>query len=160
MLVKDILDVDFINYKKSSMFIGFPSCTWKCEKECGKKVCQNGTLATSPNIDIHPMKIVERFNNNNLTEAVVMGGLEPLDSWEDLFSLVMAFQINSEHPDIVIYTGYYKEEIAECIQRLIDVYDGTLIIKFGRFIPDQQKHYDEVLGVYLASDNQYAEKIS
>ena len=35
-----------------------------------------------------------------------------------------------------------------------------IIIKYGRFIPNQQKHYDEILGVYLASDNQYAEKIS
>jgi len=160
MITKGIKDEDFVNYKKPSMFVSFPYCSWKCEKECGRKVCQNGTLATSPNIEIHPMNIVRRFNNNKITSAVVVGGLEPFDSWEDLFALVIAFQMNSKCPDIVIYTGYYKEEITECIQRLIDIYDGTLIIKFGRFIPDQQRHYDEVLGVYLASDNQYAEIVN
>jgi len=36
----------------------------------------------------------------------------------------------------------------------------NIIIKYGRFIPDKEKHYDEVLGIYLASDNQYAERIS
>ena len=159
MLVKDILDVDFINYKKPSMLIAFPYCSWKCEKECGKKVCQNGTLATSPNIEISPLKIVERFNNNNLTSAVVMGGLEPFDSWYDLFWLVMAFQTHSNHPDIVIYTGYYKEEIESQIEILKEAYNGKLIIKFGRYIPDQEKHFDEILGVELASDNQYAEVI-
>lgn len=29
-----------------------------------------------------------------------------------------------------------------------------------RYIPNQEKHYDEVLGIYLASDNQYAEKLN
>ena len=52
MVIKQLLDEDFVNYKKPSMFIGFPSCTWKCDRECGKKVCQNGTLATTPNIEI------------------------------------------------------------------------------------------------------------
>ena len=37
MRIKFLVDEDFVNYKKPSMFIGFPSCTWKCEKECGQK---------------------------------------------------------------------------------------------------------------------------
>ena len=36
----------------------------------------------------------------------------------------------------------------------------NIIVKFGRFIPDQESHYDEVLGVNLASNNQYAKKLS
>jgi len=32
----------------------------------------------------------------------------------------------------------------------------NVIVKFGRFIPNQEKHYDEILGVELASPNQYA----
>ena len=35
----------------------------------------------------------------------------------------------------------------------------NIIIKYGRYIPDQEPHYDEVLGVNLASDNQYAERL-
>ena len=36
----------------------------------------------------------------------------------------------------------------------------NIIVKFGRYVGGQQAHFDEVLGVYLASDNQFAEKIS
>ena len=33
-----------------------------------------------------------------------------------------------------------------------------IIVKFGRFRPNQEPHYDEVLGVNLISDNQYAKE--
>ena len=36
----------------------------------------------------------------------------------------------------------------------------NIIIKYGRFIPNHKPHNDEVLGINLASDNQYAERIS
>ena len=39
-------------------------------------------------------------------------------------------------------------------------YFDNIIIKFGRYIPNKQSHYDNILGVNLASDNQYAVKIS
>ena len=35
-----------------------------------------------------------------------------------------------------------------------------MIIKFGRFIPNDDKHIDPVLGVELASKNQYAVKLN
>ena len=61
--------------------------------------------------------------------------------------------------DIVIYTGYTEAECkASCY-----IYDllryKNIIIKFGRFVPNQEPHYDEVLGVMLASDNQYAKRL-
>ena len=34
-----------------------------------------------------------------------------------------------------------------------------VIIKFGRFIPNRPSRYDEVLGVTLASDNQFAMRV-
>lgn len=157
MIVKGLKDEDFVNYKKPSMFIAFPSCTWKCERECGKKVCQNSTLATSPSIKIEPQGIVQRYIDNLITKAFVFGGLEPLDSWKDLMALIDAIRSETSD-DIVIYTGYKKEEIENQLQHLHKY--PNIIIKFGRYIPDQEKHYDDVLGIYLASDNQYAEKIS
>ena len=36
---------------------------------------------------------------------------------------------------------------------------GNIIIKFGRFIPNQPSIYDEILGVTLASNNQYAKRL-
>ena len=157
MIIKQLLDEDFVNYKKPSMFIGFPSCTWKCDRECGKKVCQNGTLATTPNIEIEVKILVDRYINNPITKAVVCGGLEPFDTWNNLQKFIIELRQKSQD-DIVIYTGYKKEEISYAVDWL-NLFPN-IIVKFGRFVPDQQKHYDEVLGIYLASDNQYAERIS
>ena len=36
----------------------------------------------------------------------------------------------------------------------------NIIIKFGRYIPNRPKKYDNILGIDLVSDNQYAEVIS
>ena len=157
MIIKGIQDEDFVNYKKPSMFIGFPSCTWKCDRECGKKVCQNGTLATTPNIEIGVDTIVNRYINNPITKAEVWGGLETFDKWEDLQELIIELRQKTQD-DIVIYTGYRKEEISYAIDWLHLF--PNIIVKFGRFIPDQTKHYDEILGIYIASDNQRAERIS
>ena len=157
MIIKGIQEEDFINYKKPSMFISFSSCTWKCEKECGRKVCQNGTLATTPNINIDVKTIVNKYINNPITKSIVCGGLEPFDTFDDLLQLIAYLRVSTDD-DIVIYTGYYKEEIADRIA-LLSKYKN-IVIKYGRYIPGQEKHYDKVLGVYLASSNQYAEKIS
>ena len=43
---------DFSNYKLPSMFIIFPMCDWKCDRECEKRVCQNGSLAKAPIKDV------------------------------------------------------------------------------------------------------------
>lgn len=140
------------------MFIGFPTCTWKCEMECGKSLCQNKSLATSKAIDIDFETIVNRYLKNNITSAIVIGGLEPFDRWEDLCVLIHAFRQHTQD-DIVIYTGWYEPEISDNIEYLRQNYNN-IIIKFGRFVPNEQPHYDEVLGVNLASNNQYAERIS
>ena len=156
MIIKQLLDEDFVNYKKPSMFIGFPSCSWKCEKECGKKVCQNGTLAAAPNIEIDVEKVIDRYVSNRITKSIVIGGLEPFDSWNDLKNLVITLREHVDD-DIVIYTGYYKNEILDKIDILSQY--KNIIVKFGRFIYDDTPIFDDVLGVMLASSNQYAERI-
>ena len=157
MLVKDIVETDMINYKDISMFIIFPTCSFKCDKECGMQVCQNSALALSPNIKIDELQIVNKYLSNPLTNAIVFGGLEPFDSWEDLSYLITYFRYYTDD-DIVIYTGYNPDEIKEQINAL--KHYKNIIIKFGRFIPNQPHHYDEILGVELSSPNQYAERIS
>ena len=157
MIIKQLIDEDFSNYKKASMFIGFPKCNWKCEKECGMRVCQNSALSQSPDIEIELQKLVNRYLGNPLTKAIVCGGLEPFESFYDLRNIISKVRKYVDD-DIVIYTGFNKDEIIHYIDIISQF--KNIIIKYGRFIPNQQKHYDEVLGVYLASDNQYAEKIS
>jgi len=157
MIIKTIRDEDFTNYKEPCMLIGFPRCSFKCEEECGKKMCQNSSMALSEDIEIDPEKIVKRYMKNSITTSVVFGGLEPFDSWIDVVALVGEFRRHT-NDTIVIYTGYNEDEIQPLVDWLKNN-SSNIVIKFGRFIPDQQKHFDDVLGIYLASDNQYAERI-
>lgn len=167
MKIKSIIFEDFVNYKKPSMFIGTSECNFKCDKECGKPVCQNSELAKAPTIEIEAIDLVTRYFTNPITEAVVFGGLESFDSFGDIcefLSLIAASCSNSsnfEIPDIIIYTGYYPEEIQDKLQtlKIFNVVIKNIIIKFGRFIPDRPHKYDELLGVELASDNQFAKRL-
>lgn len=59
---------------------------------------------------------------------------------------------------IVIYTGYTEEEKVDVVKAFSAF--PNIIVKFGRYVPNQLSHYDAVLGINLASDNQYARKIS
>lgn len=159
MLIKGLVDEDFINYKKPSMFIIFPFCSFKCENEAKVHCCQNSNLARSPIIEISAENIIERYTSNKITKSIVCGGLEPMDSFDDLSQLLYSFRDKSED-DFVIYTGYTKHECEEkgYLTQLSNF--SNVIIKFGRYIPNSKSHYDEVLGVTLNSDGQYAEKIS
>lgn len=157
MIIKQLLDEDFVNYKVPSMYIGFPKCSFKCEKECGMQVCQNGVLATSPTINVGVNTIVNRYMNNPITSAIIIAGLEPFDTFNQLLSLIDGIREYTDD-DIVIYTGYYRNEIEDKINQIKII--KNIVIKFGRFIPNQKPHYDKVLGVELVSDNQYAERIS
>ena len=153
MKIKGLISEDFVNYKKPAMTIMFPCCNFKC----GTEYCQNSPLAKVKNIELDISVIVIRYLNSPISESVIMQGLEPFDSWNDLIDFVDCLR-RSSNDDIVIYTGYNKEEIADKIP-LLSRYKN-IIIKYGRYIPNQEKHYDEILGVYLASNNQFAEKIS
>lgn len=161
MILKGIIDNDIVNYKKISMVLEFPVCkNFKCDKECGKKVCQNSSLASAPNICIPSISIIDDYINNPLTQAIVMQGLEPFDSWDDLYHFIVDFRKHSDD-DVVIYTGYTEEEIyhrKDIIDKLKQF--KNIIIKFGRFIPNQSSHYDEVIGVNLASPNQYGKRLT
>ena len=153
MKIKGLISEDFVNYKKVSMTIMFPHCTFKC----GAEYCQNSPLAKSKAYDIDIDETIEKYINNPITEAVVMQGLEPFDSWSDLLLFAKKFREKSQD-DLVIFTGYEKSEIIDKINILKRF--PNIIIKTGRYISGHEKHYDEVLGVYLASDNQKAEVIS
>lgn len=159
MLLKFLVDEDFINYKLPCMFIGFPTCSWKCEKECGKRgICQNTPLASQPVFNLTYADIVKRYMDNPITKSIVFGGLEPLDSLADMINLIDEFRKNTDDP-IVIYTGYNLDEICRVTYYLGNNYKN-IIFKVGRFIPDSESKFDEVLGVTLASSNQYGIEVS
>lgn len=157
MNLKGIIDIDFVNYKKTSMVLEFPKCSFKCDRECGKQICQNSNLASAPTIFIQATDVIQKYLDNPITEAVVMQGLEPFDSLNEMYYFIQKFREVCDD-DIVIYTGYKEEEIYPYLDFLKSY--KNIIIKFGRFIPDDIPHRDLVLGVNLASSNQYAKKIS
>lgn len=156
MKVLGVTDYDIVNYKVPSMFIAMPYCSFKCEKECGDYVCQNRLLAQSPKIEVSNEKLLNIFTTMPLTKAVVFGGLEPFDSWNDIKDFIQFFRQHSA-ATVVIYTGYKEEEVNDKIEFLSNY--SNIIIKFGRFIPNSKGRYDEILGITLASENQYAKEI-
>ena len=159
MRIKGIIAEDFVNYKVPSLTIESPICKdFKCDRECGVQVCQNWSLAKAPIIDIPNFKILDLYFKSDITKAICFQGLEPFDTFDDLWDFLLMFRCCGYEDDVVIYTGYKEEEIASKIKLLTKF--KNIIIKFGRYIPDQEKHYDEVLGVELASPNQYARRIS
>lgn len=157
MKLKGIIFEDFVNYKKPCMVLEFPYCSWKCDKESGMQVCQNSTLASYPDIDVDIGGLVHKYISNPITEAIVCAGLEPMDSFNDLVKFINNFR-ECTNDDIVIYTGYCENEIRDKIHALQMFHN--IIIKYGRYVPNQNKIYDPILGVELASDNQYAIQIS
>lgn len=159
MNVKGIKDEDFVNYKKPSMFICSTTCDWKCciEASISNEICQNHELKNSKIINIPDESIYDRYIKNDITKSIVIGGLEPMIQFEEVYNLIKTFRDHGCNDIFIIYTGYYPNEIDDKLSMLKTL--NNIIVKFGRFIPNYERHFDDVLGIRLASDNQYAEKI-
>lgn len=159
--LKNIIDEDFIQYKKPSLFIGVAGCDFKCAREGGfsPSLCQNFELEKSNTILFSLDSLAKRYLSNPITSAIVFGGMEPLNQFNEIKSFIQYLrEVKKCEDDIVIYTGYKIEEVVEYIEELCPF--NNIIVKFGRFVPNQECHYDEILGVNLISPNQYAKKIS
>lgn len=157
MLIKGIIDCDLVNYKEPCLTIETSKCNFKCDKECGMSVCQNSSLASAPTFNCPIETIIDYFDANPVTQAICFQGLEPFDTFEDLLSFIQVFRVSHSQP-IIIYTGYTQQELKEFL-KILKQYKN-IIIKFGRFVPNDNSIYDKILGVNLSSSNQYAEVIS
>lgn len=154
MKLKGIIEEDFTNYKLPSMFLITCNCDFKCCREAGNDICQNMPIIKQQDLEIDDDNLIRRYLDNPITKSIVFGGLEPIMQFEEVYKFIHKLRHEYECQDyVVIYTGYYQNEITEEVSKLSDL--GNIVVKFGRFIPDQEPHYDEVLGVKLASDNQY-----
>lgn len=161
MRVSTIIPEDFTNYKIPAMFIGSISCSGKCctEANLPLSTCQNDGWRSCAPIEIDIYDLCVNYLKNDLTKAIVFGGLEPLEQLNELLDFLEVLRNYYKCSDmVVIYTGYYPNEIKTEISKL-SKYEN-IILKFGRYIPSKPSKYDDVLGVKLASDNQYAKKIS
>lgn len=173
MKIKGITDECFTDYKLPVMYIAFGQCSFKCDIENGCALCQNSALTKEPDIYISKEYLIERYLNNPITKGIVLAGLEPFDSILDLVSFIECFRVKYECKDpIIIYTGYTEEELengqyainygkhpnAILAENWDYIKSLGVIVKFGRFKPGEEKHYDEVLGISLISGNQYAKE--
>lgn len=160
MKIKGIEVEDFVNYKKCSMFIALGTCDWKCciEANIPVDICQNSKLAKTIDQELSIETIYKLYNENPLSEAIVIGGLEPLTQTQDILDLIKYFREQGCKDDFIIYTGFYPHEISKELI-LFSEYDN-IIIKFGRYIPDDEGYIDPILGIKLASKNQYAVKLN
>jgi len=156
MLIKGIIVEDFVNYKEPCMTIEFPFCDFKCDRENGSQLCQNWSLQFEDSIDMSYERIADLYTSNEITKAIVFQGLEPYFDRKVLYELIDTLRNKTDDP-IVIYTGYTEDELQDDIP-LLRFY-RNIIVKFGRYRPNQESHYDEVLGVMLANDEQYAKEI-
>ena len=154
MLVKNIVEEDFVNYKLPSMFIATCFCDWKCcrEQNLDISVCQNSDISKQANCNISNKDIFNRYISNPITKAVVIGGLEPMMQFEEIYDLIKCFRDNNCKDMFVIYTGYNENEILNQIDRLKKF--ENIILKIGRYRPNNKSHYDDILGINLVSDNQ------
>lgn len=161
MRVKGIKEEDFTNYKVPSMFISTCFCDFKCCRDAGLDVgvCQNAPLSNAKIFNIMDDVICTHYVMNPITKAIVFGGMEPFEQFQELLTFIDMLRGEFHcDDDIVIYTGFNKNEITEQVRALQEFHN--IIIKYGRFVPNAPRRYDDVLGIELASDNQHAERIS
>lgn len=159
MKLKTIVDESFEYYRKPVMLLAFPYCTFKCCKEAGlpTTICQNEPWCRQATYDYSEEEVIERYLSNPLTSGLCGGGFEPLDSFGELVSFLE--KLRQKTTDVfIVYTGYNFEEKEEETRQLSEF--ENIIVKYGRYKVGDKPHRDKILGVDLASDNQYAIKIS
>lgn len=156
MKLKQIIDESFGDYKECSMLLVVPSCTFKCEG------CQNKHLMQLPTQEFPDEEIWERFQKNPLTKAIVIGGLEPLDDIMDIAKFIFIGVTKEMEVPLIIYTGYDVFDLDGCrplemriLYSAFDLYKAPITVKYGPYIKGRKSVYNEILGVTLASDNQY-----
>lgn len=164
MRLKFVKVEDFINYKKPSIFLGTCFCDFKCCKEQNLPIstCQNEPWSREPIKDYNNELILKTIDESPIIQAIVFGGMEPFQQFPELVEFLKT-KSRWENPetrnmDVVIYTGYNLDELEEELNTLKTF--PNIYLKLGRFQPGHQKHYDEVLGISLSSDNQYGIKLT
>lgn len=165
MKLIDIKSDNTTDYKKTALFIAFPYCSGKCGELCQNKRLM--TLSKNALKDVDITTIVEFYDSLKTHNSVVMGGLEPLDSIDDVITIIYNICNVQKPTDIVIYTGYTDQEYLYNFEdKLINAYktaknlkNKQLIVKVGRFDPSIKENYlNKTLGVKLATSNQLTYK--
>jgi len=152
MRLKQIIDESFGDFKQCSMLLVADKCTFKCEG------CQNKHLMLLETQEFPDEEILERFLNNPISEAIVIGGLEPFEQLSEVVHFISKATEMKLSVPIVVYTGFDMEDYDlywSGFEPAAKSYDGPVIVKFGRYIQGSKPYFNKDLGVTLISDNQY-----
>lgn len=153
--LKDCTEV-FQDYKKSALLFCTCYCDWKCCTDAGIdiSVCQNQKITQQKEIEVSFESVLKKVNQS-VTDAVIFGGLEPFMQTDEVVQCIEYLREHGVTKDIVIYTGYNLLEIENIT--LYRLACQNVILKVGRYKPDEPNHdvIDSVLGVKLATRNQY-----
>lgn len=172
MKLFDVKTDDITDYKETSLLLCFPHCSGKCTG------CHSQHLITKyqehpEEIKNYPLiSICKLYNQLDTHSAIVMAGLEPLDSLEDVLSVIQCITaICDKHTTFVIYTGYNKQEYTQKFEKKIvdtlinfnDIYSklNDLVVKVGRYDKTDSSdsgYFNYTLGVKLATSNQITMK--
>ena len=155
----------FNDYKKTGLYLALTKCNFKCVKEAKAKglkliECQNHSLANQKSfLNLSTQEIYDFYiSTNPFIECVIMSGLDPIDSWnEGTIEFIDEFRKISDM-EIVIFTGYYPNEIEDKLN-ILKTYKN-ITIKFGRYSPEVDSRFDDIGEVNLISGNQYFQVIS
>lgn len=141
------------------MLIATHSCCFKCLKEQNLpiSICQNSHLLESQIKESSIEELINTYDKNILQESVVFAGLEPMLQFKEVYNFIEIFRKN-HNDDIVIFTGYYEQEIQEEINLLKEF--SNIYLKVGRFLFNDKPIYDNIGKITLASSNQKFIKIS
>lgn len=153
---------DFNNYKKPSLYLSNSICNgFKCNREDKSNICQNSELVKTPTKYLTLHYLINQYINNPITKSIVFSGLENFDEFNQMYYFIKILREEYKcNDDIVIYTGFNKDEIINEINILKEYSKtGNIIIKYGRFNSKGKPRFDNILGIQLASENQYAERI-
>lgn len=149
----DVNTADFVNYKSCTYnILAGISCTFKC----GKEFCINNPLINQEIVITTNDKLIKDYLNQSIATSITFQGLEALDNLKQILWFIYYFRKES-NDNIILWTGYTKEECEDLIFLIKKMGWNNIIIKYGRYIPNRPSRYDEVLGINLVSDNQYAE---
>ena len=157
--VLDVNACDCVNNKDITFNIAAGvSCSFKCCPE-HPEICQNNPLCQQRVKHVFISKLVNQYVRQKLASSITIQGLEPLDNLIEL--LWFLWYLRKQTSDAVfVWTGYTEEEAEWFIKVIKDLNLDNIFIKFGRFVLNGEPRFDDVLGVVLASSNQYCKKIS
>jgi hypothetical protein len=150
------------DYKLNALYIPIGvTCDFKCVKEAKAKglefmECHNHEFINKEKYEMSTDEVLTKIQGNPFIECIILSGLEPMDCFKSVSDFISEFREKSDM-EIVIFTGYYANEVTDKLKTL-KRYDN-ITFKFGRYDPSAKPRYDEVGKVTLISGNQYFSKL-